>query len=184
LNAIYADHTILQAGFAIVEVGMIIDNPFCWETFAISLNMVVVGCRAVDCGTGVVKDSRRLTSLRGEEKMNWKFWKKGSSEEPVEKVQKYPKPKELPEAVGRKLVVSLKIDPDEAWALRYVSRPSESKPGIQDFRLFAPNKTAKAGLVVKDWSSLDDHPDLILFEGHYDRSSKTVEFRARTKSAA
>ena len=115
--------------------------------------------------------------------MNWKFWKKGSSKEP-EKAKKYPKPKELPEAVGRKLVVNLKVDPDEAWSLRYVSRPSEIKPGGQDFRLFAPNKTAKAGLFVRDWSSLDDNPDLILYEGHFNRSSKTVELWDTTKSAA
>jgi hypothetical protein len=115
--------------------------------------------------------------------MNWKFWKKGSPGASMKAI-KYPKPKELPESVGRKLVVNLKIDPDEAWSLRYVSRPSESKSGIEEFRLFAPNKTAKAGLIVKDWRSLDDHPDFILYEGHYDRSSKTVELWAKTKAAA
>jgi hypothetical protein len=124
-----------------------------------------------------------MTRHTGEREMNWKFWKKESSEE-VATAKKYPKPKELPEAVGRKLVVNLKVDPDEAWSLRYLCRPSESKPGIQDFRLFAPNKAAKVGLVIKDWTSLDDHPDLILYEGHYDRSSKTVELWAKTKVAA
>ena len=115
--------------------------------------------------------------------MNWKFWKKSGSDEPG-KPKKHPRPKELPDAVGRKLVVNLKIDPDEAWALRYVSRPSDIKPGTQDFRLFSPNRAAKAGLNVRDWFSLDDHSDLILYEGHYDRSSQTVDLWVKTKSAA
>jgi hypothetical protein len=115
--------------------------------------------------------------------MNWKFWKKGSDGD-APKAKRFTKPKELPELVGRKLVVDLQIDPDEAWSLRYVSRPSESKSSTQDFRLFDPQKAAQAGLVVKDWSSLDDRPDLILFEGLYDRSSMTVDLRAPSRSAA
>lgn len=104
--------------------------------------------------------------------MNWKFWKKNGAESSATP-QKLSKPKELPDAVGRKLVVGLQIDPDEAWALRYVSRPSESKPGIQDFRLFKPEQAARANIVVKDWNSLDDHPDLIMYEGKFDRSSNS-----------
>jgi hypothetical protein len=115
--------------------------------------------------------------------MNWKFWEKSGAENSA-KVKKLNKPKELPEAVGRKLVVGLQIDPDEAWSLRYVGRPSETKPGIQDFRLFNPEHAHLARLTVKDWTSLDDHQELILYEGQFDRSTKLVELWPKSKSAA
>jgi len=117
--------------------------------------------------------------------MDWKFWKKQSSQNPSKtSSKKLRKPRELPDAIGRKLVVDLKMDPDEAWALRYVSRPSESQPDIQDFRLFHPNDAAHAGLVVKDWYSLDGSPDLILYEGQYNKPEKKVSLLVTHKSAA
>jgi hypothetical protein len=117
--------------------------------------------------------------------MNWKFWKTKETDN-IEKIRskKLKKPRELPDAVGRKLVVEWKIDPDEAWALRYVSRPSESRPGIQDFRLFHPKDATHAGLVVKDWYSLDGSSDLILYEGQYNKSEKKVALMVTHKSAA
>ncbi len=115
--------------------------------------------------------------------MNLKFWKKNGTE-PSAKTKKLPKPKELPESVGRKLVVEFEIDPDEAWSLRYVSRPSETKPGVQDFRLFNPSQATRMMLIVKDWTSLDDHPDLIRYEGQFDRNNRSVELWATAKPAA
>ena len=115
--------------------------------------------------------------------MNWKFWKKESVAD-TGKAGKLSKPKDPPQAVGRKLVVELKIDPDEAWELRYVKRPSEANPGILDFRLYDPAQASQAGLFVKDWHSLDDHTDLILYEGHHDRSCTDVSVWPRQKPAA
>ena len=117
--------------------------------------------------------------------MNWKFWKSKGSETPeTNRPKKLKKPRELPDAVGRKLVVDLKLDPDEAWALRYVSRPSESQADLHDFRLFHPYEATQAGLVVKDWHSLDESPELILYEGLYNKKELRVQFLAPRKSAA
>jgi hypothetical protein len=115
--------------------------------------------------------------------MNWKFWKKNGGGDAAKPIKRS-KPKELPQAVGRKLIVDLQIDPDEAWSLRYVGRPSEGKTGIQDFRLYDPAKAARAGLLVKDWHSLDDHPDSILYEGQYDKSGTVVDLRTAQRPAA
>lgn len=115
--------------------------------------------------------------------MNWKFWKKEGVENAA-KAKKNAKPKELPQAVGRKLIVDLQIDPDEAWSLRYVGRPSEVNTGIQDFRLYDPAKAARVDLLVKEWHSLDDHPDLILYEGQYDKSGMVVDLRIAQRPAA
>ena len=113
--------------------------------------------------------------------MNWKFWKKDAGANPG-KNKKLAKPKEPPQAVGRKLVVDLKLDPDEAWALRYVCRPSDKDPDIRDFRLYDPVKASQAGLFVKDWHSLDDQADLILFEGRHDRGGWNVDIWPGTGS--
>ena len=115
--------------------------------------------------------------------MNWKFWKKDAAADSLSK-RKLAKPKEPPQAVGRKLVVDLKLDPDEAWALRYVSRPSENNPEFQDFRLYDPVKVSQTGLLVKDWHSLDEKVDLILFEGRHDKGCWHVEVWPIQGSAA
>jgi hypothetical protein len=115
--------------------------------------------------------------------MKWTFWKKG---QPLTTARagKLPKPKELPNAVGRKLVVGLQMDPDEAWSLRYVSRPSKNQPDMREFRLFDPAASAQAGLRVKDWHSLDDHSDLILYEGCHDRYGANLDLRPGRKVSA
>jgi hypothetical protein len=82
------------------------------------------------------------------------------------------------------MVVGMQLDPDEVWALKYISRPSESQPGVQDFRIFSPQGAVQAGLVVKDWHSLDDHPDLILYAGHYSKHDQQIEFSTIRQSAA
>ena len=117
--------------------------------------------------------------------MNWKFWqKKGGGDSEKAPIKKLAKPSELPNAVGRKMVVGMQLDPDEVWALKYVSRPSDGQAGIHDFRLFHPNEAAQAGLAVKDWYSLDDHPHLILYEGRYGKHDQSVEINTPRLSAA
>jgi hypothetical protein len=111
--------------------------------------------------------------------MNWKFWKKTSDQAggPGSKIPRSARPKELPEAVGRKMVAAMKLDPDMVWALKYVSRPKEGNGNIREFRIFDPVKTLNAGLSVKEWSSLDDRSDLILYSGFYDKGAVSIDIR-------
>ncbi len=74
------------------------------------------------------------------------------------------------------MVVSMKIDPDVVWALKYVSRPVEGHKKAQEFRIFSSDKAFGAGVTVKDWSSLDNRPDLILYSGCYDRETEKIDF--------
>jgi len=106
--------------------------------------------------------------------MNWKFWKNSNVQAPG--VPKNAKPKELPMPIGRKMVVELEINPDDVWALKYLCRPSENRQGMFEFRLFNPNNAKQSGVVVRDWNTLDNRPDLILYEGRYDKNSSNVEF--------
>jgi hypothetical protein len=110
--------------------------------------------------------------------MNWKFWKKtsvGGGAGSAMKPAKLDKPRDLPEPIGHKMVVGMKIEPDDVWALRYVSRPIEQRPGTVEFRLFDPDKARMAGVVIKGWSTLDDRPEFIRYTGRFTKSVKQVE---------
>ena len=108
--------------------------------------------------------------------MNWNFWKKESPNESVAaNGPKLSKPKEVPEPVGRKMVTGMKLDPDLVWSLKYVSRPMGEKRNTSEFRIFNPETAHQKGVAVKNWTSLDDLPDLILYSGHFDKSANSVE---------
>lgn len=109
--------------------------------------------------------------------MNWKFWKKqapdGSGGAQAIKLEK---PRELPEPVGRKMVVDLKLDPDFVWSLKCVSRPVEGRPKAKEIRIYNPVKANQVGVVVKNWTSFDDRPELVMYTGYYDKASGRVDF--------
>jgi hypothetical protein len=110
--------------------------------------------------------------------MNWKFWKKEAPSETVgTKIPKLAKPKEVPEPVGRKMVTGLKLDPDLVWSLKYVSRPMGERRNASEFRIFNPETAHQKGIAVKNWTSLDDLPDLILYSGYYDKNANSIEIQ-------
>jgi len=100
--------------------------------------------------------------------MSWKFWEKSSA---GAKTQKLPGPKRLPHPVGRTIVVEKGENPDWVWGLHIVERPTEGKKHCFDVRVFDPDATAKKGIPVRDYTSLNQVPELILYEGWYDKKS-------------
>jgi len=66
------------------------------------------------------------------------FWKKKpATEEPSKpKAEKLLKPKDIPELVGRHLIVQLKQNPDWVWRLKGVVRPRSGGKDRFDFRVF------------------------------------------------
>ena len=113
--------------------------------------------------------------------MNWKFWQKGENGTPA---QGLPKPKDLPEAVGRYLVVELKRDPDWVWTLKALLRPREENRDIKDIRLFNPDKADAADVSVRNFTSLDAHPELIVYEGWFDSKTHKMELAAKSVEKA
>lgn len=115
--------------------------------------------------------------------MNWKFWQKKDS---IVKAKKLPKPKELPQNVGRYMVVKMGLDPDYVWHLKSVSRPKENSRTTFDIRIFDEDKTQNANITIKDFNSLDERPHFILFEGWYDTVTLEVgiEHKTQTPTAA
>lgn len=111
--------------------------------------------------------------------MGWKFWKKQEPEingGAAAVGAKLAKPKDLPEPVGRKMVVGMKMDPDLVWSLKYVSRPAEGRLKTSEFRIFDPEKAKLAGVIVKNWTSLDDRQELVMFAGLFDKSANRIDF--------
>ena len=103
--------------------------------------------------------------------MNWKPWRSWiSAARGNRHNQKLRGPRELPTQVGRYLVTQEKMDPDWVWTLSCVERPrSEPDRHNYEFRLFSGTQAGNAGVNVKNYHSLDDHPELILFSGWYNR---------------
>ena len=99
----------------------------------------------------------------------FKFWEKSKSG--------LPGPKTIPDAVGRVVVAKLGGDPDKTWTLQAVMRPKEG--GDQDtfeVRVFDGAQAASHKIIVNDYNALTEHPELILYEGWYNK-----KFQAEVK---
>ncbi len=98
------------------------------------------------------------------------FWKRGKTKDGELQL---PGPKGIPDLAGRYMVVEEKKDPNWVWRLKGVLRPTEKKKAFY-CRVFDEAKASQAGVKVKDWTSLDNYPDLILWEGYFDTETNTV----------
>ncbi len=96
------------------------------------------------------------------------FWKRKEGEE------KLSGPKEVPELVGRYMVLQMKKDPDWVWkSVKGVVRQAGTKKAFY-CRCVEDSQATQAGLKVKDWASLDTHPELIIWEGYFDKGTLEV----------
>ena len=105
------------------------------------------------------------------------FWKKKPAVEKRSKAkaEKLPGPRGIPEVVGRHLVTELKQNPDWVWRLKGVVRRRPQGKDRFDFRVFDEAQVAGTKVIVKNYTSLDEHPDLILYEGWFDKKSGKVQ---------
>ena len=99
--------------------------------------------------------------------MFWKFWELKKTKEGEVRL---PGPQGVPQPVGSYLVVNEKKDPDWVWKLKGVVRPAGKMKAFY-CRVFDAAQAAQAGVKVKDWSSLDEHAELILWEGYFDKGT-------------
>jgi len=83
-----------------------------------------------------------------------------------------PGPKELPNPVGRDIVAKLGGDPDKSWGLKAVIRPKEGYKDTFEVRVFDGVQAASRQITVKDYHSLTEHPELILYDGWYNKGGQ------------
>ena len=108
------------------------------------------------------------------------FWKKPKTEESSQpKSEKLPGPRSIEELVGRHLVVDLKQNPDRVWQLRSVVRQRTDGKHRFDFRVFDDAQVAASKIKVEDYTSFDDQPKLVLYEGWFDKASMAVHFEKK-----
>jgi len=83
-------------------------------------------------------------------------------------------PRELPQWAYRHLVTVLNIDPDFSGTLRCVEQLGYMEDAlVLLIRVFAPEKD-QASEKIRDFASLDQYPDLILFEGYQEKVSGRI----------
>ncbi len=108
--------------------------------------------------------------------INWKFWQKVPP--PIDpngaKNDKLQKPRELPDRVGRHMVVKMELDPDWVWSLRCVYRKIADQPGMFEIRIVDTRDLKEVGMRQLNYASLDLHPELILYQGSYRKDSEQV----------
>jgi len=93
----------------------------------------------------------------------------------AERVEKLPGPKMIPEILGNHLIKKMEKEPGWTWRLSAVMRPRASGEKSFDVRIFASYEAAAKNIKIKDYTTLDEQPDLLLFEGWFDKKAKKVE---------
>lgn len=117
--------------------------------------------------------------------MNWKFWQKNESGAAPSggKIQRLEKPKDLPPEIGRHMVVDLGLDPDWVWSLKCVRKPRENAKYAFDIRIYSPATAAQHRAKIRDYSSLDNQMDLVLYAGWYDKKTLSIQLEKMLKEA-
>lgn len=117
--------------------------------------------------------------------MVWKIWMKKSAgeERPKAKPEKLPRPKDLPQSVGQYLIVKLKKDPDWVWDLKAVMRQRPEGKSSYNLRVFDNYQAILRKVEVKDYTSLEAHPDLILYEGWFDKVTNKLQLEEKSVPA-
>jgi len=120
--------------------------------------------------------------------MEWKFWRKkpevvAAPRNEAVKVKPKEKPRELPQLVYKHLVADQGFDADWVWNLKFVRQGRATPRSTFDIRIFNPGAAAQGGVKVTNYASLDDHMDLVIFAGWYDRELAIVELEQMIKEA-
>ena len=92
---------------------------------------------------------------------------------------KLPGPKPIPEILGNHLVKKMDKESNWAWRLAAVMRPRAGGQKGFDVRIFADYEATASSVKIKDYTTLDQYPKLVLFEGWFDKESKKVELEEK-----
>jgi hypothetical protein len=111
------------------------------------------------------------------------LWKKKAVLEkpPQPKVEKLPGPRLIPGLVEKHLIAEYKFDPGLAKILKAVVRRSPKAEKAFDCRIFDESEAVASEVQIKDYTSLDGHPELILYQGWFDEGAKHVELEEKKR---
>jgi hypothetical protein len=81
------------------------------------------------------------------------------------------------------MVTKLNEDPDWVWSLREVKRPCIDNRSNHDIRIFDPRAAQRCNVKVENYTTLDNHPDIILYSGTIDTVTSVVQLQRQAKAA-
>jgi hypothetical protein len=105
------------------------------------------------------------------------FWDKKSQKGE----EKLSGPREIPGVVQHYLVTEKQMGADLAKLLKAVLRKSTTEDTGCHIRIFDDSEAIAKKLQLKDYSSLDESPDLILYEGWFNEGGKQVKLEEKNK---
>lgn len=97
------------------------------------------------------------------------------------KVEKLPGPRQIPGVVEKYLIAEYKMDADIVRILKSVIRRRPQAERAFDCRIFDQPEAEANEVEINDYNTLDQHPDLILYEGWFNEDSKQVEMAEKRK---
>jgi hypothetical protein len=110
------------------------------------------------------------------------FWSRKSEKGEARK-EKLAGPQAIPGLVQKHLVSDREMDPAVAQILKAVTLRNENGQGGLEIRIFDDSEAQARKVRVADYSSLDEYPDLIIYEGWFDEGSKQVKLEERNRAS-
>ena len=109
------------------------------------------------------------------------FWKKRTvtEEAPTPKASKLLGPIQIPALVAKYLVSDYKMDPDLVPLLKAVVHKHANGEKALDIRIFDEAEAMVKNVQVKDYTTLDKYPGLIMYQGWFDAESKRVKLEEK-----
>jgi hypothetical protein len=97
------------------------------------------------------------------------------------KVEKLPGPRPIPGLVGKHLTDNYKMDAELVRILKAVVHERPQTERTFDCRIFDQSEAEAKEVQINDYNTLNQHPDLILYEGWFDEETKRVEMAEKKK---
>ena len=108
------------------------------------------------------------------------FWKKKPVNE-EEKKEKLSGPKEIPSIVQNYLIAERTMAPDLVKLLKAVVCKGAAGEMKLNIRVFDQSEALAKQVQVKDYTSLGENSDLIIYEGWFDEGAKQVKLEEKKK---
>ena len=105
------------------------------------------------------------------------FWGKKSEKEEG----KLAGPGNIPDLIQKHLVTEWKMNPDLVNLLKALLRRNPKGEKSFHVRIFDELDAKAKKVQVKDYTSLDERPDLIIYEGQFDEGTKQVKLEEKKK---
>ena len=78
--------------------------------------------------------------------------------------------------------MSLGENPDWVWNLKAVVRPNGADKDTFEVRVFDASQAADKAIRVRDYNTFEEHPEMIFYEGWFNKRTLETKIQAKKKS--